>query len=282
MRHWTAYHVTLEQLLADRKPSDFEIEAELKVGIGPPRADYLLFHRLNAARPRRHARILRRLWHLLPLFAVVEYKSPTRPLRRGEWIRLIGVSCLFHARTRAVRHRGDLAAVLLVARLTPTVDAELQSMGYSRVSLGGGYYRVRGAPYEALVVAADEVAEVERDELLALVAESKMTIRTDAGFRWVRAHVIGGPRVREMQRLEGYDSVVRKALARLPAETRLEGLEPKERLQGLKPEERLQGLKPEEQVLALSNTVLRQLRPEFLKTLPAATRRKIRLRMKAH
>lgn len=93
-----------------------------------------------------------------------------------------------------------------------------------------------------------------------------------------------------MQRLEGYDNVLEKALGRLPIKTRLKGLKPKQvlatfkpkqRLEGLKPEQRLEGLKPEEQVLALSDVVLRQLPEDYLRSLPPAIRRKVLRRIKA-
>jgi len=281
MRRWTAYHLTCEELLADRKRPDFEVEAELKLGVGPPRTDFLLL-RQRRTRRRGHAKMLLRLWALLPAFTVVEYKSPGRPLRRGEFARLMAYAHLFQSKNRNVRDHKDLAVVLLVARLTPIVDRELASQGWSREPLGDGYYRLNTAPFKGFVVDLEQVAVAENDELLALIAEGKMRITTDAAFRWFRAHVLQGPRSGEMQRLESYDKVLKRALGHLTVEDRLEGLKPEDLVKRLKPEERVKGLTPVERIKGLKPAEIRELLRALPKELPPPARRRSPRRPKSH
>ena len=77
------------------------------------------------------------------------------------------------------------------------------------------------------LVAADEVARAEKDELLGLISDDTIELRSDSAFRWFRAHVLQDPKRREMQRLEGYDNFLERALARLPAKTHLRRLKAK-------------------------------------------------------
>jgi hypothetical protein len=315
----TAYHLTVDELFTSRSPPNFDTEAELQLGRGPPRADFLLLRREGSSHRRdSQGQVLRFLWPLLPRFTVVEYKSPGRRLSPGNAAHLLGYAGFFHSLRHARGVRSDIAVVFLLARITPGADEDLARLGWSRRPLRSGYYELSSSPYRGFVVDAQEVAEAEDDELLALVSESKMTIKTDEGFRWFRSHILQHPKADEMQRLEGYDKVVEKALARLSPAARLKGLKPEERVAGLKaeervaglkaeervaglkaeervaglkaeervaglsPEERLAGLKPELQVLALSDEVLRQLSPKYLRSLPATVQRKIQRRLKSH
>jgi hypothetical protein len=282
----TAYHLICAALLATLGAPGFEVVFDRPLMVEPLRPDFLLLRRHRAS---TRGKVLQRLWPLLTRLTVIEYKSPGRPVRRGDVAKLLAYSALVQSKERCEAR--ECTMVLLVARMTPNVDRELARSGWRRSSLGDGYYRIVGSAFSGFVVAANEVARAEKDELLALAAESNMTLASDASYRWFRANVLEGRRAREMQRLEGYDKVLEKALARLPVKARLRGLKPEERLSGLKPEQRLSGLKPEErlsglapdeQILALSNKVLRQLPREFVASLAPATRRRIHRRLKTH
>jgi hypothetical protein len=92
-----------------------------------------------------------------------------------------------------------------------------------------------------------------------------------------------------MQDLEGYDELMEKLLAKLPAEQvlshyppeqRLAGLAPEQRLAGLAPEQRLAGLDHDHQALALPIDVLRVLPESYLRSLSPAVQEELRRRIR--
>jgi hypothetical protein len=70
-------------------------------------------------------------------------------------------------------------------------------------------------------------------------------------------------------------------LKSMPAEERLEGLDPEDRLAGLPPEVRLAGLDRDQQALALSVEILRALPESYILSLAPETQEKIRQRLAA-
>lgn len=117
----------------------------------------------------------------------------------------------------------------------------------------------------------DDVSVAERDELLGLVAHRRM--RSVEQNKWLLAHTAHGPKAAEMEKLEGYDELVKQALAQMP---------PRLRLEGMTPEQVREGLPPEELLLALSDDVLRQLPDSLIDKQPQAVRDEIRRRIQTH
>jgi hypothetical protein len=83
----------------------------------------------------------------------------------------------------------------------------------------------------------------------------------------------------EMRELEGYEEAIEKILQALPPHLRLAGLAPEQVLSHYAPEQRLAGLTTEQAVLAMPVDLLRGLSPEYLSTLPEATRAEIARRL---
>jgi hypothetical protein len=78
------WHVGLGRLLRRRGPRCFEIREEVPLSDEPARVDYLILRKLpGSSVGDDHAETLSRLWPLLPLVTVLEYKSPGRPYRRA-------------------------------------------------------------------------------------------------------------------------------------------------------------------------------------------------------
>jgi hypothetical protein len=287
----TIWHVLFVELLKERAPSNIEITAEVTLSTEPQRADVLLFRRrASTGQRRRGARILRRLWKLLPTWTLVEFKSPSRPLRRGDLARLLALTAQYHSMQHArITSRTELALLLVVTTLTPTMDVELASMGWTRTTLGGGYYQLSCPQYAGWLIVVTEVCEAEQDDLLDIVGQRRM--QTDRSEHWLLDHTVLSDREREMAKLEGYRQTLEKALKKLPVELRLKGIKPKERVEGLKAKERLQGLSAKERVEGLTSTeqimvlpdkVLRGLTPEFIAELPLKVRAEIRRRLAKH
>ncbi len=267
--------------------------------------DYLLLRKAPAPAEDDSAETLRRLWPLLPLVSVVEYKSPGRFYRRGDLDRLLAYVHMYYAdeRTRSEQHE-DLCAVLVVPGRTPSLAEDLADMRLSWEDLGAGYWRVLGGVYSLHVVEIRRVAEAEGDDLLQSLGSGEL--ETPAARRFWMELVGSKEAGMSVQDLEGYDELMDKLLAKLPAqqvlshytaEDRVAGLPPEDRLAGLPPEARVAGLPPEarlaglpaedrlagldrdHQALALPIEVLRLLPEPYVASLSADVQVEIRRRL---
>lgn len=268
----TLWHRMFANLLIERAPSGFEVRAEVQLSPEPQRADLLLVRRPRA-RGEGAARVLRGLWPRVRRHALLELKTVTRPVRRGDVSRLLGY-CAQHFAAQAGRLAGpeSLLLVMVVPSITPTLRRELDRMRWSLRDAGGGYAELVGCTFPGLLVVLDDVAAAERDDLLSVFGHRNML--NAESLIWLRQQVTT-PAAEEakMHEMEGYDEVLRKIAQSLPSEHRLAGLGPEERLAGLGPEERL-ALLP-----ALPAEVLSALSEAFVARLPAEIRAAVRARI---
>jgi hypothetical protein len=271
------WHVGFGRLLRRRGSQAFEVREEVPLSEEPLRIDYLLLRKRvgqDPPPPEDGAWTLRRLWPLLPRVSVVEYKSPGRAYRTGDLDRLLAYVHTCHAdESTRPGSRQDLCAVLAVPARTASLRNDVEDMGLSWEDLGGGYWRVRGTVYTLHVLDLRRVAEAEDDDLLQCLGSGEVTSRA---AQWLVAELVGSKEAgMSIQDLEGYEELVEKALASLPAdlveralaslpkerwekvlallpvEQRLAGLPPEQRLAGLPPEQRLAGLPPEQRLAGL-------------------------------
>jgi hypothetical protein len=257
----TAWHVLLYQLLKERAPKAYEVRPEVPLAGEPQRPDFLLLRRQHDA-PVDDAQVLRGLWPRLRLDALLEYKSVSAPLRRGDLCRLVGYGAQYatqeHKRLECCER---LTLGLVVAGPTPTLSQELAFVQARLEPSQGGYAPITGLIFPAFGIFLDEVSETERDGLLALFGHGG---QEDAVARaWLRRHVwTGGEPMSEtnLEELAGYEEVIEKALQGLPPELRLKGLAPEQRLAGLAPEQRLAGLAPEQRLAGLTEEEKEELR----------------------
>jgi hypothetical protein len=290
----TAWHVLLAALLDQRAPHRFEIRSEVPLSGEPLRADYLLLQAVGVAEDR--GLTLQRLWVLLPKDTILEFKSTGRPYRSRNLHRLWAYLHLYYADEPArLATCADLCGVLLVSDRTPSLDADVESLGLRWRSLGGGYWQIAGGPFALYLAEIDAVAEAENDDLLRLFGHA--TLLTTQARRWLSEQMGAKEIDMAMHELEGYDEVIQKFIARLTPEQRLAGLAPEQRLAGLAPEQRLAGLAPEQRlaglapeqrlagladedlVLALPDEMLRALSDEYVATFSEATRAALRARI---
>ena len=272
----TAWHVMFVALLEERAPPGVDVRSEVPLTNEPQRADLLLLRRAGASRADDRARVLRGLWPVLSTDTLVEFKSPSRPYRRGDLVRLLGYGAQYHAGRFERLCREDLALVLVVVAITPTLRQDIAQMDIALEPRARGYWGTSGWAYPTHVVELDEVADAEQDELLALFGRRKMKGIESA--RWWEEHVMR-PEAKAIKDLEGYREMRRRILDAFAPEERVDGLSPQERLAGLAPEERLAGLAPQELVLSLPDEVVRSLSDDFLATLPPDIQERLRRRV---
>jgi hypothetical protein len=273
------WHLAFANLIQHRAPPGFEIQTEVRLTIEPQRADMLLLRRIGAAHDDDKAQVMRTLWPLLGRVTILEYKSPVRgSFRPRDLIRLWSYGAVYDAaHPKELPSPRDLTLVLVVPSVTPTLTREIARMGWTLTALGGGYGRIDGAVYPLYVVATDEVSQADHDEFLRLFSRLKAKAGEAARWlvEWMKEMEMAQTNIREM---EGYRAMLLKSM---PAEERLEGLDPEDRLAGLPPEVRLAGLDRDQQALALPVEILRALPESYILSLAPETQEKIRQRLAA-
>jgi len=272
----TAWHVLLNALLNQRAPPRFEVRSEVQLSVEPLRADYLL---LRAVKPEDgEARTLRKLWDFLPKDTILEFKSTGRPYRARNLDRLWAYLHLHYTdEPKRLEQRGDLCGALLVPTRTPSLDADVQSLGLTWHDRGAGYWELKGGPFGLYLLEIDTVAEAEDDDLLRSFGHNM--VHTQEAKRWLLEQNGSTEDGVKMSDLEGYDEVIQKMLEGLSPEQRLAGLAPEQVLAAYKPEQRLAGLTPEQALLALPDEILRTFPDDYLATLSEPTRDAIRARI---
>ena len=277
----TLWHLMLYALLDERRPSAFEVRFEVPLSKEPQRADFLLLRRTKEG-DVSDARVLRRLWGLIREQALVEYKSVSASLEPGDLTKLLGYGAQYASLNRdRLKHKQDLLLVLLVPSMTPTLKDELSFLDAKLGRAKAGYAPIEGLCFPAYAVFVDEVALVERDQLVGMFGHGTSLEGADRWWwihhLWNREGVMANVNPEDM---EGYDELTAKFLASLPVnevmakfvaglpvELRLEGLAPKDRLKGLAPEDRFEGLTPEDRFEGLSMEELRAMLEELRRRL---------------
>jgi hypothetical protein len=231
---------------------------------------------------------------------LLEFKSISRPFRRGDLARLLayglvwfythqakGALTLPRGRRRRARP-GDLTLALVVPTLTRTLRREAEQMGLTLHSSGSGYLRATGSFCTLVVIELSRVATVEHDELMGWFAGKPVRPSMDLA-RWIgqNTSTMNAPD-KASPDLAGFADWFAHLRDALPPEMRFAGARPEELLAHLKPEERVAGLRPEERVaglseadrvLSLPDTALRALPADYLATLPEAAQQRIRERL---
>jgi hypothetical protein len=254
----TVWHFAFVQLVNERAPAGIEVRGEVLLTTEPQRADLLLLRRIDAPARAVQAHVLRGLWPLLGEDTLAEFKSISRPFRRGDLVRLLGYGSQYHVTQIERLQRRQLTLALFVPNLTPTLRTELDGMGFTLNELGGGYARMEGpVPYPMVLVRLDEVADVEHDDLLRSFGNRRI-MTTESAWWWQRHTNKANNMIEDM---EGYEDVAREIAASLSPEVRVAGLTPAQRMAGLSPEEILLEL-PDELLRSQPEDVLRTLSPE--------------------
>ena len=306
----TAWHPPFTTAMRERGPRWVRVSGEVQLTQEPMRADDVFELRVEVGRdPDDCGSVLLGLWPLLVWVCLLEFKSISRPFRRGDLGRLLAYGFVwFYSRQDrdavtlpdGVHRRaepGDLTLALAVPHLTRTLLHEATALNLTLERSATGYHRLRGGSFALVVIELARVASAEHDELVGWFAGTARSPSLDL-TQWIgqNTSVMSTPDKASPDQI-GFDDWMERLrpllkleeiLARLPPEQRLAGLDPEQRLAGLdpeevlghyKPEERLAGLDPEDVVLALPDEALRALPESYLATLPEAAQQRIRTRL---
>ncbi len=266
----TAWHPPFTTLLRERGPRWAKVTGEPQLTQEPMRVDDLIELRVDVPRdPGDHGNVLRGLWPQVRVVALVEFKSVSRPFRRGDLARLLSYGLVwFYAHQshdaltvpapsgEPTRRRGamaDLTLALVTATVTPTLVNEVAELGLSLTRADDGYHRANGGFCTLLIIELSRAAEREHDELMAWFAGRAAALSVEA-TRWIgqnTSEVIAMDKA--SPDLSGYDDWIDRLLASVPLERRIGALDSDESqaaldrlLASIPVEKRLAGLDPEE------------------------------------
>jgi hypothetical protein len=262
------WHVGFGWHLRRHGPRAVEVREEVLLSEEALRLDFLLLRKLPGESVD-DARTLRKLWPLLPMFTIVEYKSPGRPLRKGDLDKLWAYVHLFVSDPKnEVVRRDDICAVLAVPHRTPTLNDAVRDAKLRWENLGDGYFRVHGGQFVLYVVELDVAGRAEHDDLVYALGSGKITTVESQRFF---AELIGSKEARmAIENMEGMTDVQHELLEivmMLPKEMVFSKFQPEQRLAGLAPEQRLTDLDRDHQALALPLEVLKLLPEEYFASL---------------
>ena len=243
----TFWHYPYASLVLERKPPGWEVTVEKPLSLTPRSVDQLLLHRNNTERRDQEARVMRGLWPHLTDTALLEFKGPTRGLRRRDLPKLLSYGWEYLSQDDCmVDDPCELSLVLAVPTETPTLRREYGRCRVEAQPLGNGYVRLVGSWYTILVVLLDQVANAERDDFLRLFTHDRVKVKDQKALWWMHSWIRRARTMPELKQLEGFDDIVEGLIEALGVEELLRHVQPETLLAGLEPEQRLAGLEPEQ------------------------------------
>jgi hypothetical protein len=256
----TAWHVLFVASISEHGAPGFDVLPEQLLSAEPLRADVVVVRRMAGARTDGPAGTLKGFWPQVRHTAVVEFKSPTRPVRPGEVAKLFGYGGQYHAlHFEEVGSSENLLLVLVVASITNGLVLQLEKLRLTVESVAPGYLCAQGRPYTLLVVDLSAVVDADEDELMAIFVRNRMLSRF--ATRFMEQHRMTPNAPKSLAELEEYHEVVQRWLS------------------SLTPAERLEGLSDSDVVLALPDSVLQGMTDEYLRALPPEAQEAIRRRI---
>ncbi len=166
----TAWHPPFTGLLQEFGPGWTRVSGEVRLAV-EPRADDLIEVLVDAARdPNDRGGVLRGMWPLIAWVGLLEFKSLSRPFRRGDLHRLFGYGHIWlssHAHGKGLqvgaekwRAAGvrDLTLFLVVSVKTPALEAKVSDLSMRLVELAPGYHEVSDAVRALVRARAPEAA----------------------------------------------------------------------------------------------------------------------------
>jgi hypothetical protein len=96
----TLWHPLLARLLDFALSSAYAVQTEVLVGKMPLRVDILLIRREKGELSEVRRREVAALLPLLNRFTLIEFKSPTDSLERGDFAQLVGCAFLWHSQQK--------------------------------------------------------------------------------------------------------------------------------------------------------------------------------------
>lgn len=230
--------------------------------------DYLFLRKTQEAISSDPGKTLQRLWPLIPRVAIGEFKSISRPYRARGLDRLFMYLHAYWVDAADLNERHELIGVLIVANRTPTLIADVESMGLAFYDMQDGYWQITGGLFRVYVLELDRIGDLEEDGVLGSFGHRHVSTQEASQF-WTE--MVGSKEAgMDAENLEGYKELRARFIESLP---------PEERLAGLPPEQRMAGLSPEEVFRGMPTEILRGLSESYLATLPESVRETVRKRI---
>ncbi len=240
--------------------------------------------------PNDRGRVLRGMWPHIVWVGLVEFKSVSRPFRRGDLWRLFAYGFAWLAshtggdalrvgpEVRRAACVDDLTLFVVVPRRNPALDAELAELGLTLAPLSSGYAAVRGALVRTVLIELGAAGEAEHDELMQWFAgvAARCSLATR---RWIGQHTVGQGAMNATPALEGWEDWLAQYLKSLTPAERVAGLAPEEIAALLAPEERVAGLGRDELILALPDDLLRAQPEAVIASLSPEAQARVRARL---
>ena len=284
LRTW--WHPLLVRMLEWLLQDSCEVQDEVTVGRMPLRLDILLIRRLDVRLPEAALRDLSAICRRLNAYTLIEFKSPTDSLQRGDWNKLLGCAHLFVAQSESGIRSADMTLIVLAPRLTEGFREELRQCDAKIVEEEPGIHRIEDGSFLAYVVETDRVAGTGEPALTVFSHEfvdhpgrfvESLKLEHADMLYYVRQQIERFRRqmpefeVHHMteymnKTLEELEASVlnaipmEKVLQRYPTEEILKRYSSEDRVRGVSPEERLRGVSPEERLRGLGEEELNRLR----------------------
>jgi hypothetical protein len=275
----TWWHPLLVRLLDYALKSAYKVEEEVSVGKLPLHVDILLLRREGGQLSEPRSRDLSILLPLLRRFTLIEFKSPTDTVQRGDLSKLIGCAFLWHSQQSPLVSHQDVALMVLAPSMTGPFREELDALGFQISDGEPGVYRITGATFSAWFVETDVMAE-RGQPILSLVSRVFLNDRRSiieklalggegalANYRYMVQQIkqfrseedVAMQQAISENLTQFEDDLVNKMLEELPAERRLRGVAAEDRVRGLSSEQILAALGDENDLV---NKMLEELPAE--------------------
>lgn len=162
----TQWHVLFYAAVTEHGSPATEALAEVLLTKEPQQGDVLLIRRHGPpGAADAAARTLRHLWPLVVHEALIELKSPSRPPRAGDLIKLIGYGAQLHRlRLHEIGAFENLLLCLVATTTTAALQQEVQALGAIVSQVAPGYKLLAPRPYAILLVDLADVVAAEADE----------------------------------------------------------------------------------------------------------------------
>ena len=270
LRTW--WHPLLVRMLEWLLRDSCEVQDEVMVGRMPLRLDILLIRRLDIRLPEAALRDLSAICRRLNNYTLIEFKSPTDSLERGDWNKLLGCAHLFVAQSESGIRSADMTLMILAPRLTQGFLEELRQCNARIVEEETGIHRIEESSFLVFLVETDRVAgtgepaltvfshefvdhpghfveslKLEHAEMLYYVMQQIEQFRKQMPEFEVQHMTENMNQTFEELEASVLNAIpVDKVLKRIPSEEVMKRYSAEERLRGVSPEERLRGLGEEE------------------------------------
>jgi hypothetical protein len=276
----TAWHPLLVAVLEYFAPANLKLTPEHQLNHLPQRVDIVIIVMDDV--PAEPVTKFHCIFDYTRKHTLIEYKGVTDDLEPADVLVLLGYACQY-AVMNGISDLEDMCLMFVGERMPSAVVEQIHRMGGTFAPTENGLWRGKLAGFPLHGVELRDASQAGSSERL-LRLFTRAFVRDPGANRF--------PEKLEQNELDMYDRLcqhiqqlrrdpatmhmkdldtaensvagaLKRLIARVPVEDRLEGLTAEERIAGLRPEERIAGLRPEERIAGLRpEERIAGLRPE--------------------